>query len=1023
MKLWFNLHYCIFFFETYVHCRVPMWQTRNSMDQEKLPVLPFPVIDKVDSIEQYPGSITYCLTLPMTIFAPAMGRMSEGKNSTLYTHHMKLFTMFIHLFQQRFRVENPNNAYTDEGNKRFSMFFEYLVSDQVNITNPSTFKTTLINCIGIRFYFIVNGDGDVNFIEALKGVLNEQSGKDDSGKRRKNWNNPKKDKNSVGGVPMFMYDFFLGLESINDWFSCCQTYLNKKQYSEDFMNSDLDQETLMPTSGHPYHPRRIFSFDTSCRIKGIHPMQKTRHFNQMPLPNMTFEVFPVMWQPIAMLAATMPLTTDWVNQGDMGAAETLRVFCDRHRLERYYHDGYMKKNDLKDIRRLYDARKSDIQLNFTDTNEIEEQITKLSTETIRSIQDVWCDTASVSDPIKAMYRWAMDYTTWTLDDQYMVWDKDLSYFGNMMATEYWRMEYDFGFSTTHNIVLRCLIASFDAYRYEYNLHCNVLLCGAGATGKSHMLDTLEDVLIPKTTIRKSHQTAKAMTVDSDINDHITLYHETPPDFLGQGDKNSDQATGSHLIKDMMTKCIVTTSTIKCDNDTTRRHNVTAESECVGTIFMATNERADMIPEALGTRMNNINVDVVDREKFGVNEKSGALQTEQSKRDKLNHITRWRMRQLMCNMVNKAIYIGCLKDVDLTIPNRIFGKISEYMEVNGYTGNGQTIRGRKFLLLFIRTLTIIHACDKYANDPLSPGYKKEITFENLMGIQPYLMASEEISLFGFTMNRDALVDTNMFKTMEVLTGAFSDTIRKDSSALPADIKGYVSISQYPEDRKRVYTKMSSHSKTPKLFTHQISRENMIGAFRALTATHFKGAPVLIEMDGELRIHNGYLREFFNWDSCKGRYTTKAAMRDVVFDAFKHNYCHQHMPERRKFILGSSVDDQFPFALETVDVVPNQNHLFTWHDPSADIFADEVDVADDCARGHLEEFALKEYCGETNVDKYLYSHRISGRKLAGTYPENLVKRFIKIHGVKPTDRKRINIDDESKAYQVQKKQKLN
>ena len=272
----------------------------------------------------------------------------------------------------------------------------------------------------------------------------------------------------------------------------------------------------------------------------------------------------------------------------------------------------------------------------------------------------------------------------------------------------------------------------NAYRYKMSLHTNVLMLGQGATGKSHVLDTIAEILIPGTTSKVTHQTDKASAIDSDNNDHISLLYEAPPGFLGQTDKGSDQNTGSHMLKDQMTSCEVSTETIYCDSDTGRRHKVKCSSECVGVFLIATNERADSIPEALATRMSNITVDTVDRPGFNVIDKADCVvPNERNEKQKVQHIDRWRIRQVMTNMVEKAIYTGCLKDVDVSIPTLIYSKMITKMEKAGMVGKGSTVRGKSFLINFIRTLTIIHAVDKFANDSTSKGYKKAIKFKNMV----------------------------------------------------------------------------------------------------------------------------------------------------------------------------------------------------------------------------------------------------------------------------------------------------
>jgi hypothetical protein len=177
----------------------------------------------------------------------------------------------------------------------------------------------------------------------------------------------------------------------------------------------------------------------------------------------------------------------------------------------------------------------------------------------------------------------------------------MSSFGNFIIDTMLGFENFLRISTTHTILLRVMIDALDAYRYELNLHNNVLLVGEGSTGKSHIMEVIENLLfIHETITRVAHLTDKAMTGDRDQNDAILTFHEMPGILRGVPGKPGDGETGSGIIKEMMTSCKVQTKTIVVDER--RRLEIDIEAEHVSVLIMASNDSYDSIPQALRTRM-------------------------------------------------------------------------------------------------------------------------------------------------------------------------------------------------------------------------------------------------------------------------------------------------------------------------------------------------------------------------------------------------------------------------------------
>jgi hypothetical protein len=514
------------------------------------------------------------------------------------------------------------------------------------------------------------------------------------------------------------------------------------------------------------------------------------------------------------------------------------------------------------------------------------------------------------------------------------------------------------------------------------------MLGQGATGKSHILDTLAELLIPDTTQKITHQTDKATAVDTDNNDHISLYHEATPGLLGITDK--DQSTGSHILKDQLTSCEVTTSTIFCDHETGRRFKVKCSSECVGVMIVATNERIDQVPEALSSRFSKITVDMVDRPGFNIIDRGDNKANKDNKSVEAVK-KKWRMRQVMTNMVEKAIYTKCLHDVDMTIASHMYNVIVKKLVEFGILTTANIVRTKSFLMGFIRTLTIIHAVDKFANDSQSNGYQSAISFENLLHIQPLLVASEEITLFVITLCYDTLIDVNQFKVLEIFSGTFFDKLQRNerTGQLVVNARNNFTVKNDIAPRHIFYKQLISHIAGNHSFQTKISEENLKVAFTQLLRTTYNGKRILEEKsDGTYEICKQFVDNFFTVDSSKNRFVAIDDLSTIFIKAFQEQYANKYFPTKRKFIVGTPTRLQTPFIMKTVIVEPNSQVQLYTRNTFVNILQDnmtneQLGIVDiEC---HLEDLVT------ANTSKRLYDHSLPLENYTDQYPLNMERRF--------------------------------
>jgi hypothetical protein len=747
----------------------------------------------------------------------------------------------------------------------------------------------------------------------------------------------------------------------------------------------------------------------------------------------------MLYNTVSICTFILPHTPLWFEQSIDDKLNTMQMFLNKPLLEAIYNDKFFKRNDIKEFATVQADKIKRLESKYTG-DELKRELLKFRQRSVKVISNCFRPGANVSEPIVLMTKWAKEQETWTTSPG--VVDEHLSYFGQMIAKDFIHIEQDLRLSVTHSIFFRVLVNALGAYRYKLDLHNNVLMLGQGATGKSHILDTIASVLVPKTTTKVSHATEKAATIGSDNNDHISLYHELPPGMLGK-DRNGAE-TGNHIIKDMMTSCVVNTVSIHVDNDLGTREATNFESECVGVVLGATNERSDKIPEALSTRMIKMMVNEYKRDGFGVNEMTSRVLGSIDAVDNTSHelfVKRWRVRQVMLNMVEKMIYSQTLVDVDMSVFNLMQTGMERYMlEKDILTRSSSNIRDIKFMRHFARTLTILFACDKYANDPASPGYKKEFSLEGLLDIQPLLFCTEEIALFTLTLNADQLINVHHFKLIEVLLAAIDKHIKRNKVTNEPDVSNGMIYTGavYPDERK-IYREMS-HAQNTGMFDEKLSAENLKVAFNEIRKVVFKGQSIVVFDNNQqsIQISNDFVSKHFDFDDELGRYKCKFDLNNLMENVFLNAFTNTFSKTRR-LLVGTQLDPQAPFLLNTFDQKPNENHVLQQNmaiSTNFGNFAYKEETEHYVRTGNclqykcnFEEYQYNEYlkeCGLTSDStkdfdiEYLYQPvKQSTMGYINVYPDDYAKWFQNFAKVKISKRKHDGDHNEKSVTKKNKK----
>lgn len=383
-----------------------------------------------------------------------------------------------------------------------------------------------------------------------------------------------------------------------------------------------------------------------------------------------------------------------------------------------------------------------------------------------------CFTAdsNVSPMIRRIAAWGE--TRPRVQSTYTPIDDTLSPFANRIIRTLEQMEqYDL-ISTTHLLYYVILHARYDAYRRALDkIKLNAFFFGEGASGKSFLFKLLAADSIPGSVVELTYQTGKADAIDGNRNGEITVMHETPPTmFRSKAMGRSADKSEESRWKDKLTRQKVTVKTFYMDEDTGKRKNRTAESECGGVWFGACNQTADDIEEALATRFLKITCETTVRTDKDISD----CQNAERRMDKITSEERRAIRMQrreeqyrMC-IIEHFIWMGCIKDVDETAYHIVIGQFK-----NELRKLRQDLNPRDFerVRILCRVQAICTALDTVYNLPNGELHGQMFEPEHLPIIEPYMVITEEMVIFTLSILSFMFVSNTEHKVFHTLYTMF------------------------------------------------------------------------------------------------------------------------------------------------------------------------------------------------------------------------------------------------------------
>ena len=555
---------------------------------------------------------------------------------------------------------------------------------------------------------------------------------------------------------------------------------------------------------------------------------------------------------------------------------------------------------------------------------------------LEQFRKFWCEDSNLSMPVKKMLAWENQGRVdaeeagrpFTMATPQLPVDRGLSPFANLMIRRMVQYEQLLQTSTVHRELLITLVARLDAYRRSFDLHTHPLLAGAGSSSKSYILNCIEKLSIPGTVQTVTHITAKADAVDENQNDVITLFHEMPKSLIGVEEKGE---TGDPMFKERLTSNKFKTKLFCVDEDTGKRSNRVAESECIGMLGGCTNDPPGKIPEALRSRFMVMMCPQVVRRGREVMDLFGTTLSPAMKAKRDVMVLEHQREQYLVCLVEKLIWCGVLADVDMEVAHTIFRSVLGNLEQVGIHVSDP----RKYTRITntARTLAIMAAVDLVFNSPGADDQPFDV--RALLAVEPHLLCSEEIAYFTLTLLQAEYINPIERHVGEILAKEchYSREERNDANYRPAPEASETGFTDFNfVQKKAAFTFLLAGEVCKKMRKYKSSTHNVDAVLRDLlqrtvyaplrdaAAPGGGGAEPVPILEYDRNTEGGMFYVSTAWLDRVLATDYDALMRTAIRETF-----HRHS-RPRTILLGETFRDEggLPHLWRTLEVVPNPDH---------------------------------------------------------------------------------------------------
>ena len=451
------------------------------------------------------------------------------------------------------------------------------------------------------------------------------------------------------------------------------------------------------------------------------------------------------------------------NQQSMGThAEVEDIFKGRNIFRQLEEENTKKKKAIREKHKPGTQSYIDAMNAFYDT-------------ALLAFYHAFCEGDKVTFAVKACRIWYSGLSPEENFVEHNIYEMALSLFGNIQARNLVEFEKVFKVKTNFRLAMEALLVTLGAHRYHYGLRANLLMTGDGATGKSWIINLIEKLAAPGTTMNITHQTTHAFNTNEDLSD-IALFKEelNPQEFGIQPDMKEGMA--SPFLKNRLTGNKNVVHYFVYDKASSERLSKMSQSRSMGTHLFATNDHMPPDSTAImqrfhhhvmksGTRPDRYEGDSI----YGKDQMDDTPAT-------LKVILKYHLLHYYILLIEKAIESGALPDVDLEVVGELTKLVFDKLAKKGIKRPPQRQLGDIFHDL-VRTQTLLYAIEAGLFSELGLDLRqkngKACYFSPLMlkTLIKFFVPTEEIVVFCLTLLSDMWIPS----IKENIIKAFADLV--------------------------------------------------------------------------------------------------------------------------------------------------------------------------------------------------------------------------------------------------------
>ena len=427
--------------------------------------------------------------------------------------------------------------------------------------------------------------------------------------------------------------------------------------------------------------------------------------------------------------------------------------------------GMMERDKFMELREENFQKLIQLKEKYTEgTEDYEYEMNKFYDEALKEFWDTFLHAENVTMAVVEARKWFLNLDRnhkWIEMNQSK---KNLTVFGNMVTRMMSEFDKTFNVKVNFKLTMIGLIIMLCAYRFHWGLRPNLLLIGEGGTGKSFILDLLEEISIEGSVMALTHITTQAFNTNQDMSDLCILLHEVPIAMMAM-DKYGNETSSDEFLKNRMTSQKTTTFHYVNNNTGKKRESEISYARCMGNTIGLYNEKRPSKDSPIMqrfliftmrsgyTRKDMDDEDIDFKQEYVADDKNNQL---------ISH--GYRLKHFYLFLIEKAIEAGALPDVNLGCTRDISKWIFAELKRNGVPKPSK----RKLEMYFhmCRVFTIYYAIEaqffsefglKYREDTETKKFK-DFNILYLKDIIKFLCASEEISVFVLTLLEDVWIPT-------------------------------------------------------------------------------------------------------------------------------------------------------------------------------------------------------------------------------------------------------------------------